>query len=145
MSRSSGEAANLIYRKLRQSGHRVFAVNPRTAEVEGDRCYPDLASIPDGVDGVVIATPPRVTGEIVRQCSELGIPRVWMHRSFGQGSVAKEAVRLCHERGISVIDGGCPMMFCEPVDFGHRCIRWFLKVSGSLPRVAVPGPSSSGD
>jgi hypothetical protein len=56
-----------------------------------------------------------------------------MHRSFGTGSVSEEAVNLCREKGIEVIPGACPMMFCEPVDFGHRCMRWLLKVTGGLP------------
>ena len=134
VSRSSDQAANVNYRKLRESGHEVFAVNPRAETVEGDRCYRRLAEIPGGVDAVLAATPPAATVELVRECVELGISRVWMHRSFGQGSVDDEAVALCREHGIEVIPGGCPMMFSEPVDFGHRCMRWILRLTGGLPR-----------
>ncbi len=134
VSRNSGEAANIIYKKLRGSNYQVFAVNPKADQVEGDPCYPDLASIPEGVDGVVVSTPPQAAEQIVRECAELGISRVWMHRSFGQGSVSEAAVELCREKKIAVIPGACPMMFCEPVDFGHKCIRWILKVSGGLPK-----------
>ncbi len=132
----TNEAANLNYRKLRELGYEVFAVNPRAATVEGDDCYPDLAAIPGGVEAVVIATHPDVTPGIVRQCAELGIGHVWMHRSFGEGSVAGEAVALCEQNGIRVIPGGCPMMFLSPVDIGHRCMRWFLNLTGKLPRAA---------
>lgn len=130
------EAANLIYRKLRDGGYAVFAVNPHADTVEGDDCYPSLAAIPDGVDAVVVGTHPDVTTEVARECVELGIRHVWMHRSFGQGSVSQEAVDLCRENGIRVIPGGCPMMFLAPVDFGHRCMRWFLGLTGKLPRAA---------
>ncbi len=133
VSRGSQEAANLIYRKLRDTGHEVFATNPKTADVEGDPCYPDLAAIPGGVDAVVVATPPAAAEAVVRQCSELGVDRVWMHRAFGAGSVSDAAVAHCREHGIAVIPGGCPMMFLEPVDVGHKCIRWFLKATGRLP------------
>jgi predicted CoA-binding protein len=133
VSRRSSEAANAIYKKLRGAGYQVFATNPKAEEVEGDPCYPDLASIPGGVDGVVVATPPAAAEEIVRQCRELGIPRVWMHRSFGEGSVSQPAVDYCRENGIAVIPGACPMMFCEPVDFGHKCIRFLLRMSGGMP------------
>jgi predicted CoA-binding protein len=75
-----------------------------------------------------------VTDEIVRQCAELGIRRVWMHRSFGEGSVSQTAVDFCRKNQIAVIPGGCPMMFCEPVDFGHKCMRWILSLTGGLPR-----------
>jgi predicted CoA-binding protein len=130
VSRKGDTAANAIYKKLRDSGYEVFPVNPNAAEVEGDRCYPTLAAIPGGVEAVVIATHPNVTAQVVRECAALGIKRLWMHRSFGQGSVDDEAVRLCAELGLSVIPGSCPLMFCEPVDMGHKCLRWFLQVSG---------------
>jgi hypothetical protein len=130
VSRNGDTAANIIYKKLRDTGYEVFPVNPNADEVEGDKCYPDLASVPGGVEGVVIATHPEVTESVVKDCADLGIKRVWMHRSFGNGSVDEKAVRLCHNLGISVIPGSCPMMFCEPVDTGHKCIRWFLNVSG---------------
>lgn len=92
--------------------------------------HPNLAAIPGGVAAVVIATPPNVTTQLVRECSALGIKRLWMHRSFGQGSVDEEAVRLGQELGLAVIPGSCPMMFCEPVDVAHKCLRWFLQFSG---------------
>jgi hypothetical protein len=129
-----GAAANLIYRKLRDTGHEVFAVNPNAATVEGDPCYPNLKTIPQAVDAVVIATRPDVAEELVHECADLGVSRVWMHRSFGAGSVSNNATKFCQEHHIAVIPGGCPMMFCQPVDFGHKCMRWILQVTGGLPK-----------
>ena len=83
---------------------------------------------------MVIVTRPESADEIVRQCADLGVTRVWMHRSFGQGSVSQSAVDFCHEHNIPVIAGGCPMMFCQPVDFGHKCMRWVLRITGGLPK-----------
>ena len=103
-------------------------------ELEGDRCYPDLGSISEALDGVVIATHPKATLDVVRECADVGVKRVWMHRSFGQGSVSKGAVDFCRENGIACIDGGCPMMYCPPVDMAHRCMRWVLSVTGGLPK-----------
>jgi predicted CoA-binding protein len=136
VSRNGDLPANYIYRRLRDVGYTLFAVNPNAESVEGDRCYPDLASIPDGVDAVMIATHPSVAADIVRQCGNLGIRRVWMHSSFGQGSVSDEAVQLCHELDISVIPGNCPMMYVEPVDFAHKCFRWIKHVTGMEPKPA---------
>ena len=127
-------AANLVYRKLRTAGYEVFAVNPNAEVVEGDRCYPDLKSIPETVDAVVIATRPQTSETIVRQCAQLGITRAWMHRSFGTGSVSEAATQFCHDNNIEVIPGGCPMMFSQPVDFGHKCMRWLLGAFGGLPK-----------
>ena len=134
VSRNTDEAANVIYRKLKDAGYHVYPVNPRADRVEGDRCFPDLKSLPEKVDGVVVATPPAAAVSVVEQCHEQGVGRVWMHRSFGNGSVSDEAVRLGRRYGLTVIPGGCPMMFCEPVDIGHRCIRWIAGVTGKLPR-----------
>jgi predicted CoA-binding protein len=133
VSRGGTLPANAIYKKLRGAGHHVFAVNPKTAEVEGDACYPTLGAIPGGVGAVVIATPPGAADALVRECADLGIGHVWMHRSFGEGSVSGAAAAFCRERGIQVIDGACPMMFVKP-DVAHRCIKWFLGVTGKLPR-----------
>ena len=125
---------NLIYRRLKTSGHDVFPVNPNMQTFEGDRCYPDLKSIPGGVDGVVIVTRPDVTERIVHECGDAGVPRVWMHRSIQKGSsVSEEAVEYCRQHDISVIAGACPMMYGAGVDFGHTCIRWILKLTGGLP------------
>lgn len=132
VSRTSQQPANAIYRRLRDTGHEVFATNPETDHVEDDPCYPGLGALPSPVDGVVIATPPSAAADVVREAAELGIPRVWIHRSFGDGSVSDEAVRLCREKGISVIVGGCPMMYCGDVDLGHRCMRWFLNLRGRI-------------
>ncbi|HSG07013.1 MAG TPA: CoA-binding protein [Longimicrobiales bacterium] len=132
VSRDSRQPANHIYRRLRDVGYEVAATNPGAREVEGDPCYPDLASVPGRLDGVVIATPPNVTEEVVRACAERGVTRVWIHRSFGQGSVSDEAVTWARAQGMEVIVGGCPMMFCEPVDFGHRCMAWLLGLRGRI-------------
>jgi predicted CoA-binding protein len=128
-------AANLIYRRLKKTGHEVFALNPHMQTFEGDRCYSDLGSIPGGVDGVVIVTRPGIAERIVHDCSDAGVRRVWMHQSIGKqgSSVSPAAVAYCREHDISVIDGACPMMFGPGADFGHTCMRWFLKVTGGLP------------
>jgi predicted CoA-binding protein len=133
VSRNPGQAANAIYRKLRASGYEVLPVNPNASEVEGAICHPNLAAIPRSIDGVLIATHPAVAPALVRECASLGIGRVWFHRSFGQGSVSDEAVRECHARGIQCIVGGCPLMYCDPVDLGHRCMRWWLRWRGRVP------------
>jgi predicted CoA-binding protein len=137
VSRKHGQAANIVYKRLRDAGYQVYPVNPNAERVEGDHCYAGLSAITDGVDAVVIATHPSVTTQIVSDCAALGIHRVWMHRSFGAGSVSDEAIRLCKEQGISVIPGACPMMFLDHVDVGHRCMRWLLAHTGGLPPAAV--------
>jgi predicted CoA-binding protein len=131
---SGHPAANLIYRRLKTTGHDVFPVNPHMQTFEGDRCYSDVRSISGGVDGVVIVTRPDITEQIVRECGDAGVRRVWMHRGMGKGSsVSPEAVEYCRQHDISVIAGACPMMYGSGVDFGHTCMRWVLRLTGGLP------------
>lgn len=133
VSRDGQSPANLIYRKLEGAGYRVFAVNPNADAIEGGPCYRDLASIPGGVVGAVLVTRPEVAASVVDACAAVGVRHVWLHRSFGQGSVSEEAIRRCVSHGIAVIPGGCPMMHCAPVDPGHVCIRLLLRLTGGLP------------
>jgi uncharacterized protein len=124
--------SNNVYRRLRERGYQVFAVNPNTDEVEGDRCYQDLKSIPGGVDAVVIGTRPEIAEDTMRECAELGIKHVWMHRGPGTGSVSDAATRYGRANGITVIDGGCPLMFGPTADFGHKIMR--LVYAGHVPK-----------
>jgi predicted CoA-binding protein len=133
VSRGGNDVGNILYKKLKNANYTVFPINPNATEVEGDKCYPNLQSIPDGVDAVMIATHPNVTDQIVRNCAESGVSRVWIHRSFGQGSFSQTALDYCRAHGISVIPAGCPMMFVEP-DIAHKCMRWFLGVTGGIPK-----------
>jgi predicted CoA-binding protein len=129
---ATGHGSNLVYQRLRQRGYDVFAVNPNTDEVEGDKCYRDLASIPGGVEAVVIGTRPETAEDTMRECAGLGIKHVWMHRGPGPGSVSAAATEYGRQHGITVIDGGCPLMFGPTADLGHRLMRHML--GGNVPK-----------
>lgn len=128
---------NLGYHKFKEAGYAVYAVNPRLATFEGDPCYPDLKSIPDKPEAVFILANPKVTDQIVQQCVELDIQHVWMHcmmgtkpgLASGMTSVSSNAVRMCHEHGITVIPGACPNQFLNP-DFGHALMRVMWRTLG---------------
>jgi hypothetical protein len=130
----AGHGSNAVYKRLRDRGYEVFAVNPNANEVEGDPCYHDLRDVPGGVDAVVIATKPETAEETMHECAELGIKRTWMHRSFGEGSVCDQATVYGREHGIIVIDGGCPLMFDPTADFGHKIMRFVFSRKGKVPR-----------
>lgn len=131
---SQAHGSNLIYQRLRQRGYEVFAVNPNADTVEGDPCFPDLTSIPGGVDWVVACTRPDAVDATVRECEELGIKRVWMHGPpFGPGSVSQTATEYGRSHGMTVIDGGCPCMFKPTSDPGHKVLRIMGRMTGKLP------------
>jgi len=132
--RPQSHGSNVVYRRLRERGYEVFAVNPNADEVEGDRAYRNLRSIPGGVDAVVIGTRPETADLTMRECAELGIEHVWMHRGPGAGSVSASATDYGREHGISVIDGGCPCMFGPTADLGHKAMRGLFTLTGNVPR-----------
>lgn len=121
---AANHGGNFVHQRLRERGYEVFAVNPNADEIDGEKCYHDLKSIPGGVEAVVIATRPEHAETTMRECAELGVEYVWMHRSFGAGSVSAAATEYGRQHGITVIDGGCPLMFPPTSDPGHRVMRW---------------------
>ena len=130
----ANHGSNVVYGRLKERGYDVFPVNPNAETVEGDPCYPTLAAVPGGVEAVVIGTRPEHALATIRECETLGIKDVWMHRLFGGGSVSKEAADYGRQHGMTVIDGGCPLMFEPTSDGGHRMLRWAFTVNGHVPR-----------
>jgi len=124
--------SNTVYKRLRERGYEVYAVNPNAKEVEGDPSYKDLKAIPGGVEAVVIGTRPERAEATMHECADLGIHHVWMHWGAGGSSVSEAASAYGREHGIVVIDGGCPLMFGPTADFGHKVMRRVL--AGRVPK-----------
>jgi uncharacterized protein len=129
--------SNLAYRKFKKNGYQVYGVNPRITSFDGDPCYPDLKGIPETPEAVFILARPEVTEQIVQQCVDLGIKRVWMHCMMGtkpglaasMTSVSPKAVQMCQENGITVIPGSCPNQYLKP-DIGHALMRVMFRAFG---------------
>ena len=133
VSRSGTAPANAIYRRLAESGHEVFAVNPNASEIDGKACYPTLAAIPEQVDAVMVVTHPSAATKVVQEALDRNVRHIWFHRSFGDGSVSAEALQLCRSCGVEPIEGGCPLMYCQPVDPAHSAFRWWLRLIHRVP------------
>ena len=132
--RPRGHGADPVYRRLRERGYDVFAVNPREPKL-GDRpCFSSLSDIPGGVDALVIADAPELTEATMRECVQIGVRQVWMHRALGTDSVCAEATAYGRSHGVTVIDGGCPLMFAPLADLEHRICRHLLAYSGKIPK-----------
>jgi uncharacterized protein len=129
-----GHGSNAVLQGLRKRGYEVFAVNPNADEVEGGPCYHTLAEIPGGVDAVVVGTRAELAEATVRECEQLGIGTVWLHRSMGAGSASPTAAAYGKAHGIRVINGGCPLMFGADADGGHKVMRFVCRLTGAVPR-----------
>ncbi|WP_297080763.1 CoA-binding protein [uncultured Demequina sp.] len=131
----AGHGSNSVFQRLGERGYDAVPINPNADEIGGVTAYPDLKSVPGVVEAVVIGTAPDRALATVKEAVELGIGEVWMHRAFDDGSVDDEAVAYGREHGVTVIDGGCPLMFGPTADGFHKLFMCpFLKMSGKVPR-----------
>jgi uncharacterized protein len=130
-STNKNQPANSIYKRFSENGYNVFAINPKAEAISDVKCYSSLQDIAETVDAVVICTPPLVTLSVVNECIKKDIKNIWIHRSVDQGSYNAEAVELGKKNNINCIACGCPLMFLN-ADFPHKCIRWFMDVTGKL-------------
>ena len=133
VSRNERELSRTLLRTLRDRGCEVFAVNPAMDGVDGIPCYSSLREIPSQVDGVLVMASPVVTDQVVRDCADLHIQRVWMYRAGGQGAVSPAAVEFCQEHGIAVVPGECPYMFLEGESWFHGLHGFLRKITGLYP------------
>jgi predicted CoA-binding protein len=142
---------NAGYKRFKEAGYTVYAVNPRITTFQGAPCYPDLKSIPDKPDAVFILANPKVTDQIVQQCVELGVKHVWMHCMMGTKpgasssttSVSQDAVQVCRANGIAVIPGSCPNQYLKP-DFFHALMRKMWRAFGFMNIGETPAVKAGG-
>jgi uncharacterized protein len=130
LSRDEKAFSATVFKELTAKGYRVLPVNPNAQSVQGQKCYPSLAALPEAPGGVLIFTPPAATEAVVREAAARGIKRVWVQ----QGAQSAAALAAFKETGMSGAFGKCVMMFAEPVASIHGVHRWFAKVFGTLPR-----------
>ena len=134
ISRQAKDFSRALVREFRQKGYEVVPVNPEAVEIEGQPCFSRLQDIQPPVDSVLLMTSPAVTDSVVRDCAEAGVKRVWMYRAGGKGAVSREAIKFCESNGISVVPGGCPLMFLPETHWFHRCHGWVKRIAGSYPK-----------
>ncbi len=130
LSRDEKAFSANIKKELVAKGYRIIPVNPNAESIGGEKCYPDLAAIPDKVGAVLVVTPSAQSEKIVRDAVAAGITRVWLQ----QGAQSDAAVVACKENKLTAVSGRCIMMFAEPVSSIHGVHRWFAKVFGTLPK-----------
>ena len=133
VSRDPKDFSRALFRELRSRGYDIVPVNPNANEVEGERCYARLAEIHPGVDGAFVMTHGTATDNVVKDCADAGVSRVWLHRGTGKGSVTDTAVRFCRDHSITVVPGECPFMFLSGGSWVHGAHRFCRKLVGKFP------------
>jgi predicted CoA-binding protein len=117
-----------LFGELRKWGYSVIPVNPHATELDGQPFFARVQDIVPPVNAALLMTPPEITDQVVRDCAEAGITRIWMHRGAGKGAVSQAAIAFCEQKGIRVVPGYCPYMFLPKAGFIHRLHGFFRGV-----------------
>ncbi len=88
---------------MQRNGYRIIPVNPFVETVLGEKCYPDLESIPERVDIVDIFRRSEFVPEIVDAAVRIGARAVWMQ----EGVVHEEAAERARAAGLEVVMDRC--------------------------------------
>ena len=140
VSRNPKDFSRGMFHELRRRGYDMVAVNPNLTEVEGTRCFGRLQDIAPPVEGVLVMTSSEKSEQVVRDCAEAGITRVWLHRGAGKGAVSEAALNFCRQQGLRVVAGYCPYMFLPETPFFHRMHGFFMKLGGAYPAYGARQP-----
>ena len=116
----------LTYRGLKKLGKVVYPVDPSSAEIEGDRAYGNLESLPQKVDAVVLEVPKEETRDWVEKAAQAGITEAWIHMN----RETPEALELAKQKGMHVRSGTCAVMYLKPGPTYHSIHKWINKVAG---------------
>ncbi len=116
----------LSYKTLKKLGKTVYAVDPSAETIESDKTYPDLASIPESVDGVVLEVPKEETMDWVRKAADAGVKDLWIHANTD----TPEALALAKDKGMNVRSGTCAVMYVTPGLSYHSIHKWIMKLLG---------------
>ena len=134
ISRDPANFSVKLFQELIRRGYDVAPVNPNLREVEGRRCFGRVQDVEPPVEAALLMTSPEVTDTVVRDCAEAGVRTIWMYRATGKGSVSRQAVEFCQERGIRVVPGECPFMFLPESAGFHRFHGFIRRITGRYPR-----------
>jgi uncharacterized protein len=134
ISHDSHDFSVALFKELCRRGYDVVPVNPYIPQVDGRECFAHVWDIFPPVEGALLMTSPDVTNEIVRDCAEAGIRRVWMYQARGQGAVSGNALAFCWENGIEAVAGECPFMYLGHPGAIHALHGFVRKITGNYPR-----------
>lgn len=103
LSPKPGRPSNGVSRGLQHFGYKIVPVNPGQSELLGERCYPDLLSVPDGIDLVDVFRASEYVDAVVEQCIARRFPALWLQ----EGVVNEPAAERARAAGMLVIMDRC--------------------------------------
>ncbi len=136
VSRDPKHFNTALWQEFRQRRYEAIPVNPNTAEIDGQKCYPSVKDIKPPVEGVLIMTKAKETDAIVRDAAEAGIKHVWFYGGAMPGAVTPAAEKLAADSGMHVVKALCPYMFFQGSGAMHAPHRVWKKLTRTYPKKA---------
>lgn len=130
VSRNEKKFGNSIFRELRNKKFEVLPINPNTDEIDGEKCFSSVSSLPEGIESILITTPKKQTDIILREAIRKGIKNIWVQ----QMSESKDTLNIAEENNIDIIHHKCIFMFASPVQGMHKFHKTVMKIFGKLPK-----------
>jgi uncharacterized protein len=103
LSSKNHRASYGVSETLKESGYRIFPVNPNEREVLGEKCYARLEDIPEKIDIVDIFRRSEFVPEIVDAAMIIGARAIWMQEGVEDEASAERA----RQAGLFVIMDNC--------------------------------------
>jgi uncharacterized protein len=130
VSRNPKKFGFMIFNEMKKGGFNVYPVNPNASDIEGTKCYNNIADVPDDVASLVIATAKTETEKSVESAIQKGIKHIWIQ----QNSQTPKAIETAEKAGVNLVYKECIFMFIEPVSSVHKFHRFINKVFGKYPK-----------
>ena len=135
VSRNPKDFSRTLLRELQSRGYNAIPVSPEVKSIDGEVCFSHLQDIHPAPDAAILMTSPGVTQQVVRDCAEAGVSKIWMYRAGTTGgSVSEEAIRFCESNAMAVVPGECPFMFLPATGWFHRVHGFIRKITGHYPQ-----------
>jgi acyl-CoA synthetase (NDP forming) len=139
-SRTEGKVGYEILNNLVRDGFEgdIYPINPKVDEVQGLKCYPDVASIGSCPDLAIIILPAKIVPAIMKQCSSVGVKAVIIitagFKEVGEEGrlLENEVLNIARQGGMRIIGPNCLGL----INTTHKLNASF---GGNIPDVGVTG------
>ena len=128
LSRSKIKFGNLIYQELIKKGYHLYPLHRKEKEIDKIKCYPNLQSVKDDVEGIIINATPKNVVPLLKELSALNIKNIWIQR----GAESKEVYETAKSLSLDIITKRCILMYTEPVKGIHKFHRTLSKLFGKI-------------
>jgi len=109
VSRNPEKYGHKVFFDLKENGYKVYPINPKVKEVKGITCYPDLESLPEKPEVVVLVVPPEIGLKILKEGMDLKIKKFW----FQPGAESKEIIEFAKKNNLKIMAGTSCLMLTK--------------------------------